>query len=173
MLQTYARHFCGNFSKSFTNKRQAALKVFVTDAYNFALYFREIIEEHPLQLYYAGLAFSPTTSEVRIAFQGDLSSEIKVLHDSVKLGWPNRYIDIECNSPISALQYSHDGSKLAVAEVSGKIQFFDTISGEALQPVLFLPFDNMEDISPKKIGRKSRKDCFKSFPLDISILRTN
>ncbi|KAF4986731.1 hypothetical protein FGRMN_10696 [Fusarium graminum] len=116
------------------------LSEFVHDANRFILYYREVIESHPLQLYAAALVFSPQQSVVRNSFRDEAPRWVdKIL--GLEPTWEACLQTLVCyrNLPFSvvpSLAYSADGQWLAAAFGSGAMELWHADSGTCMYTVV-------------------------------------
>ncbi|RYO00277.1 Vegetative incompatibility protein [Alternaria tenuissima] len=110
-----------------------SLKDVVHDATRFVLAFRPVLEEAPLQVYYACLVFSPKSSVIRDIFSkeapGWLAYMPKVLEN-----WGACLQTLKGHSSVvNAVAFSPDSKTLASASWDETVKLWDVGSGKAVQ----------------------------------------
>ncbi|KAJ5108899.1 hypothetical protein N7456_005574 [Penicillium angulare] len=100
----------------------------VRDACRFLRYFRLVIEESPLQVYYSALIFSPNQSMTKVAFQNEAPKWISI--EPGVTAWGSCIQTLEGhNKSINFLSQSPDGSHYLSSSVDGAIKIWDSTTG--------------------------------------------
>ncbi|QYS94432.1 hypothetical protein H0G86_001763 [Trichoderma simmonsii] len=103
------------------------------DASRFILYFRPIIERHPLQTYSSALIFSPTQCLIRQHFRREQSRWIKVT-PAIESQWSALLQILEGHtSSINAVSFSPDCQRLASASDDFAVLLWDANTGALLK----------------------------------------
>ncbi|KAF4945073.1 hypothetical protein FGADI_12207 [Fusarium gaditjirri] len=115
------------------------LKDFAQDALRFALSHRVICDTVPLQLYDSALIFSPERSQVRQAFIGEISANIRIFPSSFQR-WDALLFNIpSIAKEASDLRASPGGKWLAVTNSHGRdgttILLLDSFTGEIVRKI--------------------------------------
>jgi len=149
---------------------------FIHDAKRFLLYNRSIIVAAPLQIYWSALIFASQRSLVRIQFENEMPSGIKV---SIKrqYQWSSLLQTLEGHTEsVNAVAFSPDGKTVASGSgpwlYEGSVRLWDAATGAALQTLencwinrlvfsrdgsyletdrglLYLQFDSASSLAPK------------------------
>lgn len=120
----------GNSSKTITDLISLA-----RDANRFALYYRGIIEKAPLQVYAAGLAFSPAGSQIRRLFERERPAWITTA-PIVEEQWSPCLQTLESHKgSVFSVAFSHDGKRLASGSNDKTVRIWAAETG-ALQQTL-------------------------------------
>ena len=114
-------------------------KALIYDARRFFQYFRDTLQTYPLQIYYAGILFSPENSTLRINFAQDGPSDLRVI----------KYADIEWSPLLTKLKmhadenlygiatlavcFCHETKRLAMSFSNGLVQIRQIVSMEIIQ----------------------------------------
>ncbi|KAK4461139.1 HET-R [Cladorrhinum samala] len=114
-----------------TNQR--ALKNFVQDAHRFALSYRWIVEQAPLQAYTSALVFAPTGSLVKRNFRTDQPDWIST-KPVVEADWNACLQTLEGHgNTVRSVAFSPDGQRLASGSDDNTVKIWDPASGQCLQ----------------------------------------
>ncbi|KAK4172256.1 hypothetical protein QBC36DRAFT_223078 [Triangularia setosa] len=114
-----------------THHRQ--LITFIRDAHRFALSYRWIIEQTPLQAYTSALVFAPVGSLVKKRFQTEEPSWISV-KPVVDTDWNACLQTLEGHSSlVCSVAFSADGQRLASGSYDHTVKIWDPASGQCLQ----------------------------------------
>ena len=114
-----------------TDQRQ--LKTFVRDAHRFALSYRWIVEQAPLQAYTSALVFAPTSSLVKKLFTAEEPDWVNT-EPVVEAEWDACLQTLEGHSSlVGSVAFSPDSQRLASGSYDSTIRIWDTASGRCLQ----------------------------------------
>ncbi|KAK4172851.1 hypothetical protein QBC36DRAFT_68257 [Triangularia setosa] len=114
-----------------THNRQ--LTTFIRDAHRFALSYRWIIEQAPLQAYISALVFAPVGSLVKKRFRTEEPSWI-IVKPIVEADWNACLQALEGHSGwVYSVVFSADGQRLASGSDDRTVKIWDPASGQCLQ----------------------------------------
>ncbi|GKZ31399.1 hypothetical protein AbraIFM66950_011975 [Aspergillus brasiliensis] len=119
------------------------LSEFVSDGNQFVNYYGTDIADAPLQVYYSGLIFSPTSSVLRKQYHKETPQRIRLVstvHDS----WGQSERIISCTGPTTA-SFSPDSTRIAIGNALGDIMVWNLITGQLEQ--LLRDVDSRDDFS--------------------------
>ncbi|KAK5662998.1 hypothetical protein OQA88_6412 [Cercophora sp. LCS_1] len=112
---------------------QTHLKAFVRDTYRFALSYRWIIEQAPLQAYASALVFAPACSLVKRKFKAEGPSWLST-KPVVEADWNACLQTLEGHSNwVKSVAFSPDGQQLASGSGDTTVKLWDPASGECVQ----------------------------------------
>ncbi|KAK4658853.1 hypothetical protein QC762_0002790 [Podospora pseudocomata] len=114
-----------------THQRQ--LTTFIRDAHRFALSYRWIIEQAPLQAYTSALVFAPLGSLMKKRFKTEEPSWISV-KPVVEADWNACLQTLEGHRNwVTSVAFSADGQRLASGSDDHTVKIWDPASGQCLQ----------------------------------------
>lgn len=112
------------------------LQALLHDAVRFILAFRPVLEEAPLQLYHAGLVFSPSTSVIKEIFSPEAPAYLPCMDGVVPKKWSACFQTLKGHSKsVIAVAFSPDGKTLASGSWDYTVKVWDTLSGKELQTI--------------------------------------
>ncbi|KAK0730886.1 HET-R [Lasiosphaeris hirsuta] len=112
---------------------QRQLTAFVRDAHRFALSYKWIIEQAPLQAYTSALLFAPASSLVKKKFKAEEPSWINI-KPIVEADWNSCLQTLEGHSgSVWSVAFSPDGQRLVSGSYDDTIKIWDPTSGQCLQ----------------------------------------
>ncbi|KAH7628106.1 hypothetical protein B0T09DRAFT_290044 [Sordaria sp. MPI-SDFR-AT-0083] len=112
---------------------QSQLSKLVWDACRFALSYKSIIEQAPLQAYISALVFAPSRSLMKRNFKGEEPEWIQT-KPAVELNWNACLQTLEGHSSwVHSVAFSPDGQRLASGSKDKTIKIWDPASGSCLQ----------------------------------------
>ncbi|KAJ5880931.1 uncharacterized protein N7473_011984 [Penicillium subrubescens] len=112
------------------NENSEALLYRAQDASQFIRYYREAIENSPLQVYSSGLIFSPTKSTTRTCYQNEKPDWI-LNSPGVDTNWSTCLHTFEGHGlQVNSITWSKDGSRLASASLDNTVKIWDSVTGQ-------------------------------------------
>ncbi|KAK3995678.1 HET-R [Cladorrhinum sp. PSN332] len=112
---------------------QRHLTTFIRDAHRFALSYRWIIEQAPLQAYTSALVFAPVGSLVKKRFKTEEPSWISA-KPVVEADWNVCLQTLEGHhDSVNSVTFSPDGQRLASGSSDNTVKIWDPASGQCLQ----------------------------------------
>ncbi|KAK3352538.1 hypothetical protein B0T25DRAFT_606453 [Lasiosphaeria hispida] len=112
---------------------QRQLTAFVRDAHRFALSYKWIIEQAPLQAYTSALLFAPASSLVKKKFKAEEPSWINI-KPIVEADWNSCLQTLEGHrGSVRSVAFSPDGQRLVSGSTDNTIKIWDPTSGQCLQ----------------------------------------
>ncbi|KAG4432782.1 hypothetical protein IFR05_011734 [Cadophora sp. M221] len=112
------------------------LHEFIYDARRFAVSYRSIIEQAPLQAYCSALIFTPETSIIRKTFEACIPSWIKRT-PRVETHWNAMLQTLEGHTDyVSSVAFSPDGKQIVSGSRDQTVRRWDAATGQLLLPVL-------------------------------------
>ncbi|KAF7183375.1 hypothetical protein CNMCM7691_003574 [Aspergillus felis] len=103
------------------------------DARRFVLYYKTVIENYPLQVYAAGLIFSPASSITRNQFKISEPAWL-IRKPTTEESWSACLQTLEGHSDeVTSATFSHDSRLLASASGDNTIKVWDASSGQCIQ----------------------------------------
>lgn len=126
---------------------KSGLATFFSDARQFILHNRTIIEAAPLQLYSSALVFAPLNSCVRKIYGHHIPSWISLLPTVASKWSPVRMELFGHQDAVTLVCYSPDGKLIASASSDGTIKIWDSKSGKGLRTLRSVDYaDNIQQI---------------------------
>ncbi|KAF8963104.1 WD40-repeat-containing domain protein [Flammula alnicola] len=105
----------------------------VYDAWRFARYFSNTIQQHPLLVYWSALPFTPARTSVFRTFHHDGLPQLQ----NPQQFWPPELQQLRGHSqPVRAVAFSPDGSKIASGSDDETIRVWDSNTGNEIIPPL-------------------------------------
>ncbi|KAL3429913.1 WD40 repeat-like protein [Aspergillus tetrazonus] len=126
------------------------LATFLHDAKRFVLKNRQIADEAPLQIYYAGLVFAPRTAIIRKQFQSELPDWI-CRFPRVHENWSAEMQTLEGHMD-SSVAFSPDGRLMASSSRDKTVRLWDSATG-ALQQTLKGHTSSVQSVAFSPDGR--------------------
>ncbi|WPJ61285.1 hypothetical protein SMAC4_13430 [Sordaria macrospora] len=112
---------------------QSQLSKLVWDAYRFALSYKSIIEQAPLQAYISALVFAPSGSLIKRNFKTEEPEWIGT-KPAVEVDWNACLQTLEGHGYfVTSVAFSPDGQRLASGSGDNAIKIWDPASGSCLQ----------------------------------------
>jgi len=112
---------------------RSSLQDLIHDATRFVLAFRPMLEEAPLQVYYAALVFSPNRSIVRQSFLNEAPAWIPVMPRVSEIWSPCLQTLEGHTATVWAVAFATDGMTLASGSRDRTVKLWDACSGKALR----------------------------------------
>src|SRR5437763_863627 len=125
--------FLSNHSEAPEQAARLSLQALVHDATRFVLTFRPVLEVAPLQLYCAGLIFSPNTSIIKENFLNEVPAWVSCLSGGPETWSPHLQTLKGHSGPVFAVAFSPDGKTLASASNDETVKLWEVGSGKQLQ----------------------------------------
>jgi hypothetical protein len=130
LLYSLTREFWLIYTKS---NKSPNLYAFVHDAKRFALYYRSVIEQAPLQLYCSALVFAPEKSIIRRRFEEYIPPWIQ-MKPKVQADWSAILQTLEGHSHwVTSVAFSPDGKLIVSGSYDETVRLWDAVTGTALQ----------------------------------------
>ncbi|RFU78839.1 nacht and wd40 domain [Trichoderma arundinaceum] len=107
---------------------------FLEDAERFALYFRQMMDQAPLQVYYSGLLFSPSNSVIRQTFLTGVPHGI-VKASSTSLDWNSCRQVLRLSHDVLCVSFSTDGQQVLSSSAERMIRIWDVGTGTCIQTI--------------------------------------